>query len=598
MMPTATKSEGTNANGAPIRVALADDTEDIRRLLRMALELEGGFEIVGEAGDGEAAVRLVDRERPDAIVLDLAMPVMDGLQAIPLIREGSPLTRIVVLSGFNTAQMASETRALGADAYLEKGTAFHDVAGLLRQLHQDEGVAGYAPPEVVPARDAGEATADAPRRATPVPHADAHAPTSVAAIVAGAPDLATAFEIFAAAAAEIVPFDRASFSVATNQLGRFKVLATAGDAAWRLPVGALVSVDGELRELLGRGIPWVVADTATRDEPPLVRELRDRGIRSFVSIPIVMAGGLHAVVSFSSLRPGGLNDGATTTLSSSVDEIGAVLHVLALLDEERQASRRLRDLDRLRNDFVGMVAHDLRSPITVIAGIAECLERRWGVLDDEQKLEFVGSVARNIQRLTALVEDVLTVAHIQSGEFQLDLRPLDLGELLHRVVDEIGSSAPERAIVTDVSDHLPPVHGNVLRQRQVITNLVSNALKFSPPGQPVTVSALRHDGVVEVSVRDHGIGIAPDDLLRLFERFYRTEEGRRHDHTGTGLGLYICKSLVESWGGTIRVDSNLGTGSTFTYTSPLAVDDDPTLQVQGNEACAPRGSPRGSVGAE
>lgn len=552
---------------APMRVIIADDSSDIRRMLRLSLDLEGDFEVVGEAEDGEEAVNLAARERPDAIVLDLAMPVMDGLQAIGHIRERSPLTRIVVLSGFNASQMAAEARTLGADAYLEKGTAFSDVATLLRGLNtKDRAVEAPASGVAATALEADAVTMGAGFEA-------GDAPTSLATTIAGAPDLDTAFDLLSAAAQEAMAFDRASFAVITDESGRLEVLATAGTAAWRLPVGSSLMLEREGLDVLRQGRPWVVTDTAARRDLPSMAELSERGLRSFVTVPIVIGGRLRATVSFASLQSGGVEPDAAALLASTVEPVGAVLHVLALLDEEREAGRRMRDLDRLRSDFVGMVAHDLRAPMTVIAGFAEGLERGWEVLDDEQKREFIGRIGRNVSNLTALVEDVLTVSHIQSREFHLDVRPLDLRRLIADCVAEVAEGHPERHIVAHIADDLPGVHGDALRQRQVICNLVGNALKFSPADEPITVSARAIDGAVETSVADHGIGVDPEDLPRLFERFYRTDGGKAHDRSGTGLGLYICKSLVESWGGAIRVESRLGVGSTFTYTTPVAHDD-------------------------
>lgn len=559
-------------SGPPIRVVLADDTDDMRRMLRLALDLAGGFDVVAEAGDGEAAVGLAKGHRPDAVVLDLAMPVMDGLQAIPLIREASPLTRILVLSGFNAAHLASEARTLGADAYLEKGVAFSDIAGLLREL-VDGGHLGNGQRRSHPGPEEGM---DGPHREEVEPSptlrsdTEVDGPLPLAARLAGAPNLDVAFQCFATAAGEMVSFDRVGYAAKTDEPGRFRVLASAGDAAWRMPVGVRLSFSGEATRGLHSGRPFVVDDTSRHRDLPLAREAHARGLRSFVSVPIVVAGGLQAIVTFSSLET--LRFGADTVeaLKAVVDDVAGVLHVIALLDEERESARRLRDLDRLRNDFVSMVAHDLRAPMTVIQGFADGLDRGWAELSEELKREFVETIARNTRNVAALVEDVLTVSHIQSREFQLDVRPLDLTQVLRDAVGELARSDGARQIVLDIPERPAPVYGDAVRQRQVIMNLIGNAIKFSTPTDTVVVAARVVDGVFEVSVRDHGIGIVASDIDRLFERFFRTDEGRRHDRSGTGLGLFICKSLVESWGGTIRVESRLGTGSLFTYTTPLA----------------------------
>ena len=120
-----------NANGGPIRVVLVDDTEEIRRLLRTTLEIDGRFDVIDEAADGVAAVRIAGEKQPDAVILDLAMPVMDGLQAIPAIRKEAPATKILVLSGFDAAQMSREAMSRGAHGYVEKGGDLNDLATML-----------------------------------------------------------------------------------------------------------------------------------------------------------------------------------------------------------------------------------------------------------------------------------------------------------------------------------------------------------------------------------------------------------------------------------------------------------------------------------
>lgn len=570
---------------AQIRVVIADDSADICRMLRLSLEIESDFDVVGEAYDGQAAVDLVDRERPDAIVLDLAMPVMDGLQAITHIREVSPLTRIVILSGFNASEMAAEARSLGADAYLEKGTSFRDVATLLRGLHERDFESERPVAPTLPDEPGTGATSE--NGGGPSGVVATGMPRSLQASLAGAPDLDTAFDRFTDSVRELVSFDRASFSVISDDGTSCRVLATAGDAAWRLPVGSTIPLDGEGLGILGRGGPWSVGDTTARRDLVAVSELHDRGFRSFVSVPIVVGGRLRVLVSFASVDREALDAAAADALAALVEPVGAVLHVLALLDDEREVSRRMRDLDRLRSEFVGMVAHDLRAPMAVIAGFSEGLERGWEKLEDDQKREFISRISRNIGNLTVLVEDMLTVSHIESREFHLDIRPLDLGALLWQCVTEQADTADEREIVVEVPEDLPMVHSDARRQRQVICNLVGNAFKFSDAGEPVVVGARVTDDAVEVWVRDHGIGIAEEDRSRLFERFYRTSEGKAQDGGGTGLGLFICRSLVESWGGRIQVDSTVGAGSVFTYTTPLThsavrTDDEPAFSTGGS----------------
>lgn len=244
-------------------------------------------------------------------------------------------------------------------------------------------------------------------------------------------------------------------------------------------------------------------------------------------------------------------------------------------DTEREANRRLREVDELKTEFVAMVAHDLRSPMATITGFAEILRNHWARLPQSDREEFLDTIVRQVTGLADFVEDVLNVARIEAGEFSYDVRPFDLGALLDRTVEEIRAAHPSAQIDVSIPPGLPEALADERRNWQILTNLVSNAVKFSPEGAPVSISVVVRPGQLEVAVRDNGPGIAPHDLDKLFRKFSRIEpaEGQRGTK-GAGLGLYMCKAMVEAQGGTIRVESTPGRGSTFAYTLPMGTGRD------------------------
>jgi signal transduction histidine kinase len=241
------------------------------------------------------------------------------------------------------------------------------------------------------------------------------------------------------------------------------------------------------------------------------------------------------------------------------------------LEREREANERLRQVDQLKTEFVAMVAHDLRSPMSVITGFADTIHDRWDELPDTQKLEFLRLISRNTRSLAEFVEDVLQVARMESGELHYDVHPFDARTVVQRIVADMTIAHPELRLTVDAPEQLPDALGDEERNWQILTNLVSNALKFSngDPEVSVEIMALPSEGAVAIAVHDNGVGIADEDLPRLFRRFSRVGSTRR-TVAGTGLGLYIVKSMVEAQGGRIWVDSQPGRGSTFTYTLPIA----------------------------
>jgi signal transduction histidine kinase len=236
-----------------------------------------------------------------------------------------------------------------------------------------------------------------------------------------------------------------------------------------------------------------------------------------------------------------------------------------LLTEQNE---RLREADRLKDEFVALISHDLRTPLTSITGYVEL------ALEDDLSDEvrgFLGVVARNAERLLALVNDLLFVARLQAGEMSLERAEVDLADIVRDAVHALEPRAAAKGItLTWAVDSVPALRADGGRVLQVLDNLVSNAVKFTPEGGSVDVSVGRGSGCVAIEVTDSGIGIAPEDQRRLFERFYRADDAVERQVPGTGLGLYISRAIAEAHEGRLTVRSELGQGSTFRLELPLA----------------------------
>jgi two-component system phosphate regulon sensor histidine kinase PhoR len=230
---------------------------------------------------------------------------------------------------------------------------------------------------------------------------------------------------------------------------------------------------------------------------------------------------------------------------------------------------RLKELERIRQDFVANVSHELRTPLTTIKGYAETLLE--GALREEVAFQFVQVIKRQSDRLTKIVEDLLTLSKIELKEFQLKIETLPFPDLAEDVLHYIQEAAEKKKI--SISLELPtPLMVKADRHylEQILINLIDNAIKYGREGGKITLSAIQKDQRgVEVSVRDNGIGIPKEDLPRIFERFYRVDKGRSQELGGTGLGLSIVKHLVQTHGGRVWAESQLGEGSTFYFTLPL-----------------------------
>ena len=254
-----------------------------------------------------------------------------------------------------------------------------------------------------------------------------------------------------------------------------------------------------------------------------------------------------------------------TLLASQV--AGAVENIRAY-EAERSAAEELRRLSALRADFVSMVSHELRSPMASVIGCAQTLNRRWRELSQEQRESFLGLIESETSRLSDLVGDVLDTSRIEAGTFPYAFGEVDLEELVRETAAVVSLGQDEVRVTTQVAPALPSVHGDRERLRQLLWNLLANAVKYTVTGDEVEVAAANEDGVVSVSVRDHGPGIPLESQRLIFEKFGRVSQDGL-SKPGAGLGLFIARSIAEAHGGTLDVESDAGAGATFTVRLPL-----------------------------
>lgn len=241
---------------------------------------------------------------------------------------------------------------------------------------------------------------------------------------------------------------------------------------------------------------------------------------------------------------------------------------------ERQAKRlkaqneRLLELDRMKDGFISSVSHELRTPLASIIGYVELLKEEDG--KGPGTAHFVDVIGRNAKRLLQLVADLLFLSGIQAGEMEMEFENVDLADLAASAVDEVQVEAERKNISLSLTaSPVPRTTADPSRIVQVVENLVSNAVKFTPPGGNVDVRLGREDGEAVVAVTDNGIGIPAADMKSIFERFFRSESASKSAVAGTGLGLTISKAIADAHGGRITVNSQEGRGSTFKFHLPL-----------------------------
>jgi signal transduction histidine kinase len=501
------------------RVLVVDNDRLCVEMLGDILSQEG-YEVV-KAFDGMEAMEILGRgDLPDVVFLDIVMPRIDGDRVFEYIRAKPQTSQIpvVILSG---TLMEDQTRilAMGADAYVAKGPRDRlrrNVLETLRRLESGEPTGNaqiLGLENLIPHEKVRELLAIRQRRKA----------------------------ILEAIGQGIVELDGRGWVIAVNRAG-LEILQRP----------ELDLIGTQVADILG-------VDYRQTMEGALTRFL---GSRDKVSAEVTLRYGERVVeIRFAWNSPGDSAAGFFVLLQDVTDLVGKIEALTAL-------NSKLKVMDRVRSEFLTMISHDLHTPLTAIKGSLDVLLHEGvGV---ELSRELLGIAQKNADRLFRLVSDILDLARIEEGRFSMQREPFDVVVALRGTIDRLMRLAQEKriALTLQAPDGLSLVFADGIRMEQVFTNLLGNALKFTPSGGRIGVLVKELTTELLVEVRDSGVGIPAEHLDRVFDRFYRVPLPAGTEVEGTGLGLSICKAVVEEHGGRIWVESVIGRGTAFFLTIP------------------------------
>jgi signal transduction histidine kinase len=237
-----------------------------------------------------------------------------------------------------------------------------------------------------------------------------------------------------------------------------------------------------------------------------------------------------------------------------------------------EANERLRELDQVKSNFISLVSHELRTPLTAIKGFIVTLFHYDKEIPEDKRRVYLGVLNEETDRLTRLINELLDIARIESGRMEIQWRLVSVPEIVQRVFDTLAVKSNGISLVKDFPETFPRLVADPDKLEQVIINLVGNALRYSPPQSQVSVSGRKHEDGVILEVMDQGPGIAFVEQEKVFEKFYRLDNEANRKNPGTGLGLPICRALVNLHGGKIWVESEANQGCRFLFTLPLNLD--------------------------
>ena len=505
--------QGTAATRA--RILVVDDDAVARRTLEKLLRAEG-FATTA-ASTGEEALAEARRALPDLLLSDLRMAGMDGLELCQRLHEIDPDLPIIVMTGYSDMESVIQSLRSGVEDYLVKPLQLDAVLWCLERAIK--------------------------RRATKLENEEIQRTLNERLLLSS---------LRQQELADAEALQRAQQSALLEGLSDGVVIADAS--------GRLRMINGAARTILGAGDQELADIDALQryeaqgldgqplgiEQRPLARALRGEEFKDYEVVR---------------MRPNGERRHVVSTGTSVRDGNGELALAIIVFRDVTE----LRRLEQQRAEYLALISHDLRNPLNVVMMAVGTMKT---VIEQKRpvSLGLADRAERNSKRMTAMLDELREVTRLEGGGRVLEAVACDLRELVEDVVDSIDDARGRIAIETDDG---PPyvVLAEAPRLERVIANLVTNALKYSGEEAPVKVRLVRRENAVELAVIDRGIGIAPESVKRLFDRYYRTPAGMAQA-SGLGLGLYIAHLIVEAHGGRIDVSSEVGKGSTFRLVLP------------------------------
>ncbi len=564
-MPTELQKESMTppqAEPAPrAKILVVDDEDQVVQIFQDLLTQQG-YEVVS-CGNGHEAIAKVTTEKFDLVLTDINLPGTDGLEVVRAAKAADKDTCVILITGYASTTTAIDALRQGAYDYItkpfdlwetakaiERGLESRMLARENRRLIHELGLAnaGLQQHEVILRRKVEQAT------------------HSMAALLEAGKAISQSLSL------------QSTCSVVVAQAARLAgakscIVYLLDAASDEFVAESMMGVDPELKERLRfkMGIGYhgqAVHSCEPKMTENLLEQVGTEDVLSLLNaenaliVPLMSTEGAIGAITVLD------HDGGFT--AEEQDVLSMLASQAAIAIANAKLYEQTKELDRLKSEFVAVVSHEVRTPLTSIKGSLELLsDDRFHKMPDPQK-ELLGICQANTERLITLINDILDFSKLEASKLPMTMEVVELRYALSEAVENIRSLAGMRKVEIElrVDDSTGSVEADAMRIGQVITNLVGNAIKFSPEGGRVEIFASGDESLVTVSVKDYGRGIAPRDQSRLFQRFAQLDSSTTRKAGGTGLGLVISKGIVEQHGGKIWVESAQEQGSTFSFSLP------------------------------
>lgn len=524
------------------RILVADDEADVREMCLRALR-RVGYQVAGAAG-GREAIERVRRDPYDLLLTDLKMPDTGGLEAFQAVHEEFPDLVAVVMTGFGTMEAAIQALRLGVSEFVLKPFSTAELVetverAFAKQRLQRENARLKA---LIPLFDLSRVFM-----------------SSVDFDAVARDVVRIARQELGADSASMMLLDddstltiRAASGLPAGVIAATRQKADEGVAGYAIAHREPVIVQGDLRE------------------DPRFATLQSSGqVRSSICLPLIHKDRVLGVLNVSrAQRPSPFAQSDVELLSVLGSQAAVAIDNARMFREIQTAYDKLSELDHLKSEFIGIAAHELRAPLTIVLTYAALLE-------DEvtgETREHLDQVTDAALQLKSIIDEMISLREIDTGQAEVALRPISIAQVVEAALANLAplASSKRQRVAVEIAPDLPAALADERLVSLILNNLLSNAIKFTPDRGAITVSACADERHVSTSVRDTGIGIAPHELERIFERFYQVEGSLRRRHSGIGLGLPIAREMAELMHGQIEVSSLEGAGSEFMLILPRA----------------------------
>ncbi|HEU4725766.1 MAG TPA: ATP-binding protein [Candidatus Eisenbacteria bacterium] len=543
------------------KILVVDDEDQVVQIFQDLLTQQG-YDVVS-CGNGDDAIAKVTTEKFDLVLTDINLPGTDGLEVVRAAKAADKDTCVILITGYASTTTAIDALRQGAYDYITKPFDLWETAKAIERGIESRMLARENRRLI---HELELANAELQQHEVSLRRKVEQATHRLAALVEAGKAISQSLSL------------QSTCSVVVAQAARLVgvsscVVFLLDAASDEFVAEAMVGVDSELKESLkfqmGIGYHGQAVHSC---EPKMAENILEQVGTEDVLSRLRADNALIVPLLSSEIAIGAItvlnHEGGFTTEDQDVLSMLASQASIAIANAKLY--EQTKELDRLKSEFVAVVSHEVRTPLTSIKGSLELLsDDRFHKLPDPQK-ELLGICQANTERLITLINDILDFSKLEASKLPMTMEVVDLRHVLTEAVENIRSLAGMRNVGIDlrIDDSAGTIDADSMRIGQVITNLVGNAIKFSPDGGHVEVFASGDEGLVTVSVKDYGRGIAPRDLNRLFQRFAQLDSSTTRKAGGTGLGLVISKGIVEQHGGKIWVESALDQGSTFSFSLP------------------------------